>query len=237
MFCQNMFEIAIELAAHDPSYDDLVFKFAEHFLWIGAALNKVGDDGMWDEEDGFYYDVLRLPDGRAARLKVRSLVGLLPLCATTVIEPCAARARAAGRQVARRRASATFPSCLAASTRLGPEHMNADGRTISALVDADRLRRILSRMLDEQEFLSPYGIRSVSKCHEQHPYVVHVGGKEYRVAYQPAESDTAMFGGNSNWRGPVWIPMNVLLIRALLPVPRATTATRSAWNVRPAPAR
>ena len=117
MFCQNMLEIAIELAAHDPSYDDLVYKFAEHFLWIGAALNKVGDDGMWDEEDGFYYDVLRLPDGSAARLKVRSLVGLLPLCATTVIEPWQRERVPQVVRVARRCASATFQSSLAASTR------------------------------------------------------------------------------------------------------------------------
>ena len=214
MFCQNMFEIAIELAAHDPSYDDLVFKFAEHFLWIGAALNKVGHDGMWDEEDGFYYDVLRLPDGSAARLKVRSLVGLLPLCATTVIEP-AQRERVPRVVKSLQSRFNHIPELLGGIHPMGPEHINAAGRTISALVDADRLRRILSRLLDEQEFLSPHGIRSLSKFHEQHPYVVHVGGKEYQVAYPPAESDTAMFGGNSNWRGPVWIPMNVLLIRAL----------------------
>ncbi len=215
MFCQNMCEIAIELAAHDPSYDDLVFKFAEHFLWIGTALNKVGDDGMWDEEDGFYYDVLRLPDGTATRLKVRSLVGLLPLCATTVIDP-AQRERVphiASSLISRFN---HIPELVQGVHPLGPEHTNAAGRTMAALVDAGRLRRILSRVLDEQEFLSPHGIRSMSKCHEQHPYVLHVGGKEYRVAYTPAESDTAMFGGNSNWRGPVWIPMNVLLIRALL---------------------
>jgi hypothetical protein len=215
MFCQNMLEIAIELAAHDPSYDDLVFKFAEHFLWIGAALNKVGDDGMWDEADGFYYDVLRLPDGSAARLKVRSLVGLLPLCATTVID------RAQRERVPRVIQSLQtrfnhIPELLHGVHPLGPEHTNQAGRAISALVGPQRLRRILSRVLDEQEFLSPHGIRSMSKFHQQHPYVLHAGGKEYRVGYQPAESDTAMFGGNSNWRGPVWMPMNVLLIRALL---------------------
>jgi len=215
MFCQNMFEIAIELAAHDPSYDDLVFKFAEHFLWIAAALNKVGDDGMWDEEDGFYYDVLRLPDGSASRLKVRSLVGLLPLCATTVIDPVQ-RERIPGVVESLHSRFRHIPELLRGVHPLGPAHENAAGRTISALVSADRLRRILSRVLDEQEFLSPHGIRSMSKWHQANPYVLHVGGKEYRVAYTPAESDTAMFGGNSNWRGPVWIPMNVLLIRALL---------------------
>jgi len=215
MFCQNMCEIAIELAAHDSSYDDLVYKFAEHFLWIATALNKVGDDGMWDEEDGFYYDVLRLPDGTASRLKVRSLVGLLPLCATTAIE---ARQRQRVPHIVASLQSRFnhIPELLHGVHPLGPGHTNNGGRTISALVDAGRLRRILSRVLDEKEFLSPYGIRSMSKFHEQNPYVLHAGGKEYRVGYQPAESDTAMFGGNSNWRGPVWVPMNVLLIRALL---------------------
>ena len=214
MYCQNMFEIAIELAARDASYDDLVYKFAEHFLWIGIAMNKVGDDGMWDEKDGFYYDVLRLPDGSAARLKVRSLVGLLPLCATTVIEPWQReRVPQVGKSIEMR--FRHIPELLGGIHPTGPEHMNSVGRTIAALVDVDRLRRILSRMLDEQEFLSPYGIRSVSRWHEQHPYVVRVGEKEYEVSYQPAESDSGMFGGNSNWRGPVWFPMNVLLIRAL----------------------
>jgi len=215
MYCQNMFEIAIELAAHDPSYDDLAHKFAEHFLWIAAAMNKVGHDGMWDEADGFYYDVLRLPDGSAARLKVRSLVGLLPLCATTVIEP---RLRAYLPQVGEwlQKRFSHIPELLGGIHPIGPEHAGCGGRTIAALVDSNRLRRILSRMLDEREFFGPYGIRSVSRSHEQDPYVVRVGGKEYRVSYLPAESDSGMFGGNSNWRGPVWFPMNVLLIRSLV---------------------
>ena len=154
LFCQNMFEIAIELAAHDPSYDDLVFKFAEHFLWIAAALNKVGHDGMWDEEDGFYYDVLRLPDGSATRLKVRSLVGLLPLCATTVIEP-SQRERVPRVITSLQSRFGHIPELLGGVHPAGPAHRNAAGRSISALVDAGRLRRILSRVLDEQEFLSP----------------------------------------------------------------------------------
>ncbi len=219
MYCQNMFEIAIELAAHDASYNDLVFKFAEHFLWIGVAMNKVGQDGMWDEEDGFYYDVLRLPDGTAQRLKVRSLVGLLPLCATTVIEPWQ-RERVPDVVAALRRRLGHIPELVDGVHPAGAEHMNPVGRTIAALVDPGRLRRILARMLDEEEFLGPYGIRSVSKWHEQHPYVVQAGGKEYRVSYQPAESDSAMFGGNSNWRGPVWFPVNILLIRSAVSVPR-----------------
>jgi Mannosylglycerate hydrolase MGH1-like glycoside hydrolase domain len=214
MFCQNMLEIAVELTAHDESYDQLAYKFAEHFLWIGAAMNTVGHDGMWDEEDGFYYDVLRLPDGSAARLKVRSLVGLLPLCATTVIEPSQ---RAGVPRVVKqiRMRLGHIPELLGGVHPTGPDHMNAEGRTIAAVVDGHRLRRILSRMLDEEEFLSPYGIRSVSRWHEQHPYVMAVDGKEYQVSYQPAESQSGMFGGNSNWRGPVWVPINTLLIRAL----------------------
>ena len=171
---------------------------------------------MWDEEDGFYYDVLRLPDGSATRLKVRSMVGLLPLCAATIVEQWQrervpkltatdARALAAHAGTSRihpcNRAGASWCWRSAASLRL---------------VNEDRLRRILSRMLDENEFLSPYGIRSLSRYHAEHPYVFTVEGQEYRVDYLPAESDTGMFGGNSNWRGPIWMPVNVLLIRALL---------------------
>ena len=215
MFCQNMLEMAVEIAAHDPSYDDLAYKFAEHFLWIGAALNKVGHDGMWDDEDGFYYDVLQLPDGRAQRLKVRSLVGLLPLCATMVIEPWQ-RERVPSLSRSLKMRFAHIPALIHGVHPTGTAHMNADGRTMAAVVEPGRLRRILSRMLDEGEFLSPHGIRSVSKWHEQHPYVFRAGGKNYEVGYRPAESDTAMFGGNSNWRGPVWFPINILLIRALL---------------------
>ena len=214
LFCQNMFEIAIELAVHDTSYEDLVCKFAEHFLWIGAAMNRLGHDGMWDEADGFYYDVLRLPDGGAARLKVRSLVGLLPLCATMVIEPWQ-RERIPGTVKALEMRLRQIPELVEGVHPLGPEHMNPAGRTVAALVDRDRLRRILSRMLDEQEFLGPFGIRSMSRWHQQHPYALKVGGTNYEVSYLPAESDSGMFGGNSNWRGPVWFPVNILLIRAL----------------------
>ena len=215
MFCQNMLEIAAELAAHDPSYDDLAYKFAEHFLWISAALNKPGHDGMWDEEDGFYYDVLQLPDGRAERLKVRSLVGLLPLCATTVIEP-RQRERVPGLRRALELRFRQMPELRAGIHPGGADNTNVEQRSIAAVVNPTRLRRILSRMLDEGEFLGPYGIRSISKWHELHPYVFRTGGKDYQVAYQPAESDSGMFGGNSNWRGPVWFPMNILLVRALV---------------------
>jgi hypothetical protein len=170
---------------------------------------------MWDEEDGFYYDVLRLPDGSAQRLKVRSMVGLLPLCATTVIEqwqrdnvPEVMEALTARMQ--------RMPELLQTMHATGPAHAGVAGRGILALVNQERLRRILTRMLDEREFLSPYGIRSLSRYHEEHPFVFKVGSQEYSVRYLPAESDSGMFGGNSNWRGPIWMPVNALIIRALL---------------------
>jgi hypothetical protein len=215
LFCQNMLEISVELAAHDSHYEDMAIKFAEHFLWIAQAMNQVGPDGMWDEEDGFYYDVLRLPDGSATRLKVRSMVGLLPLCATSVIEPWqrerVPRVMETLRERLRRR-----PELLRSIHPTGPGHLGYGGRGIAALVNPERLRRILTRMLDENEFLSPYGIRALSRYHAEHPYIFNVSGQEYRVNYLPAESDTGMFGGNSNWRGPIWMPVNTLLIRALL---------------------
>ncbi len=215
LFSQNMLELASEIAAEDPSYEDMVVKFVEHFHYIAAAMNRPGPDGMWDEEDGFYYDLLRLPDGSATRLKVRSMVGLLPLCATTVTEKATrARLPRAMAQIAERRRR--MPELLDSIHPTGPGYFGVAERGILALVNPERLRRILTKMLDEEEFLSPYGIRSLSKFHEKHPYVFHVEGKEYRVDYLPAESDTGMFGGNSNWRGPVWMPVNALIIRALL---------------------
>jgi hypothetical protein len=215
MFCQNMLEIAVELAAHDSFFEDMAIKFANHFLWIAHAMNQVGPDGMWDEEDGFYYDVLRLPDGSATRLKVRSMVGLLPLCATTVIEP-EQRERVPRVMQALQERLRHMPGLLETIHATGPGHYGYGERGIAALVNPERLRRILTRMLDENEFLSPYGIRALSRYHADHPYIFNIGGQEYRVNYLPAESDTGMFGGNSNWRGPVWMPVNALLIRSLL---------------------
>jgi hypothetical protein len=215
LFSQNMFEIAIELTAHDPIYEDMTLKFAEHFIWIARAMNQTGPEGMWDEEDGFYYDVLRLPDGSARRLKVRSMVGLLPLCATTVIEPWQ-RERVPRVQKTLRERYERMPELRDSIHPTGEGHLGYARRGIAALVNPDRLRRILTRMLDEKEFLSPFGIRALSRFHEEHPYIVNVEGQDYRVNYLPAESDTGMFGGNSNWRGPIWMPVNALLIRALL---------------------
>ena len=215
LFSQNMLELAFELTAHDPTYEPMIIKFAEHFFYIARGMNRPGQDGMWDEEDGFYYDLLRLPDGSATRLKVRSMVGLLPLCATTVIEKWQ-RERVPLAMAGTIERLRRIPELRESMHPSGPGHFGVGERGIIALLKPERLRRILTKMLDENEFLSPYGIRSLSKFHQQHPFVFNVGGQEYRVDYLPAESNTGMFGGNSNWRGPIWMPVNALLIRALL---------------------
>jgi hypothetical protein len=178
-------------------------------------MNRTGPDGMWDEEDGFYYDVLRLPDGTAQRLKVRSMVGLLPLCAATVVEPWQ-RERVPRVLEAWAERLKRMPELTQSVHATGEGHMGHGGRGILALVNESRLRRVLSRMLDESEFLSPHGLRALSRHHQDHPYVFRAGGEDYRVGYLPAESDSGMFGGNSNWRGPIWMPVNALVIRALL---------------------
>jgi hypothetical protein len=214
LFSQNMMELALELTAHDSAYEDMVSKFVEHFAYIATSMNQAGEYGMWDEEDGFYYDLLRLPNGSSTRLKVRSMVGLLPLCATTVVEKWQ-RDRvpeATARMWERLR---RLPEVLQSMHVTGPGNYGVAERGIVALVNEDRLRRILTKMLDENEFLSPYGIRSLSRFHEHHPYTMNVQGQEFRVDYLPAESNTGMFGGNSNWRGPVWMPVNIMIIRAL----------------------
>lgn len=214
LFCQNMLEIASELAMTDADYGDMALKFCEHYLWIASAMTHLGQDtGMWDEEDGFFYDVLRLPNGQAQRLKVRSMVGLLPLCATTVFD---------GALIAKEPELAErLQAFLAARPELcaaihDPQKVGVAGRRLGSILDETKLRRVLAKMLDENEFLSPYGLRSLSRYHADHPYVMNVGGQEYRVSYLPAESDTGMFGGNSNWRGPIWMPVNALVVRALL---------------------
>ena len=214
LFCQNMLEIAAELALTDPEYVEMSLKFTEHFLWIASSMGHMGGDtGMWDEEDGFFYDVLRLPDGSSQRLKVRSMVGLLPLCAATTFEGEAMKKY----PELSHRLSWFLESRPELRTQIhDPLKRGYDGRLLASILDESKLRRVLAKMLDENEFLSEYGIRSLSRYHAEHPYIIQAGGQEYRVAYLPAESDSGMFGGNSNWRGPIWMPVNALIVRALL---------------------
>jgi hypothetical protein len=213
LYCQNMLQIALELAVDDATYVEQAQTYVEHFAWIAAAVNHPGRASMWDEDDGFFYDLLRLPDGGSTRLKVRSMVGLLPLAAATVFDTTVS-ARHPEIIDETNRFLAAHPSVRAAL----PEGRFAGrpGTHLLALFDETRLRRILARLLDENEFLSPYGIRSLSRFHERNPFEFDVGADRYRVAYTPAESDSGMFGGNSNWRGPIWFPVNALMIRALL---------------------
>ena len=214
LFCENMLQIAATLSLTDPDYADMALKFVEHFLWIASSMGNVGGStGMWDEEDGFYYDVLRLPNGQAQRLKVRSMVGLLPLCAATTFDG-AALAKYPEARVRMMNFMEARPEVIASIH--DPNKPGVAGRRLASILDETKLRRVLAKMLDENEFLSPFGLRSLSAYHARHPYVFNAGGQEYRVAYLPAESDTGMFGGNSNWRGPIWMPVNGLVIRALL---------------------
>jgi hypothetical protein len=214
LFSQNMLEIATTLVMERPAYVPMCTKFTEHFLWIASSMVRTGGDiGMWDEQDGFFYDVLKLPDGRAQRLKVRSMVGLLPLCAATVFEGSVAQKHPAIRQ--------HFERFLGARPELtehihDPRKLGKGDRRLASILNEARLRRVLAIMLDEGEFLGPHGIRSISRRHAEHPFVLHVAGQEYRVSYLPGESDSGMFGGNSNWRGPVWMPVNALIVRTLL---------------------
>ena len=215
-YCQNMLEIALMLTEYDPMYEEIAYKFAEHFVWISYAMDRIGEnqDEMWDEADGFFYDLLRLPDGQAMRLKVRSLVGLLPLCASTVFD-----ADAASRYPRLMEMIELFkkrhPKVVSHVAPTGEGFVGYQGRRLLSILNKQKLERVLGYMLDENEFLGPHGIRSVSRYHLDHPFVFHVGGEEYKVQYLPGESNTGMFGGNSNWRGPVWMPVNGLLIRAL----------------------
>jgi hypothetical protein len=214
LYCQNMLQIGLDLAEHDPVYIEQAQTFFEHFAWIMVAVNEPAAGAtMWDEQDGFFYDLLRLPDGTSARLKVRSMVGLLPLAAATVFGP---------------ELTTRFPQLLTDANDFVARHPSVSamitpgqyrgkrGHHLLSFLDEPRLRRVLEHMLDENEFLSPYGIRSLSRHHADHPFRMDIGGQQYQVAYLPAESDTGMFGGNSNWRGPIWFPLNALMIRALL---------------------
>jgi hypothetical protein len=217
MYALNMLAIAMELANHDPAYEDVASKFWEHFLNIAHAMSGGrlhGGEGhdLWDEEDGFFYDVLHLPDDSRKPLKIRSLVGLIPLLAVQTLESDVLKRHDGFRRrldwfIQHRPDLTGDVACMRTAG-----HRE---RRLLSIVDGDRLRRVLNVMLDEQEFLSPYGIRAISQIHRNHPYVLRINGTEYRVDYEPAESTSGLFGGNSNWRGPIWFPINFLLVEAL----------------------
>src|SRR5436189_97807 len=214
MYCLNMLAIALELAKEDPAYEDVASKFFEHFIYIARAMNDFGLGGqsLWDDADGFFYDVLKLPNGEEHFLKIRSMVGLIPLFAVETLEP-------------------EIVDCLPGFKRRMqwfidnhpdvPEHIEMTQRSargvrrLLSLVNRKQLKRVLGRMLDETEFLSPYGVRALSRFHKDHPYEVNVNGNVNRVDYEPGESTTGLFGGNSNWRGPIWFPVNYLLVESL----------------------
>jgi len=213
-FSQQMLRISVELALHNPAYEEYVEKFFVHTMHIAGAMDRVGErhDDMWDEEDGFFYDVLQLPDGNAVRLKVRSMVGLLPLAAVAIfdediLERLPNFRRRAKEFVAR------HPE-LVANIHM-PSTPGVAGRRMISTVNEEKLRRILTRMLDENEFFGPHGIRALSRYHLEHPFVFRHDGQEFSVSYLPGDSDSGMFGGNSNWRGPVWMPVNMMLYAAL----------------------
>jgi hypothetical protein len=214
MYCLNMLAIALELARHNPIYEDTASKFWEHFLYIANAINHLGDDSdrLWNEEDGFYYDVLCLPDGDGFPMKVRSMVGLIPLFAIETLEPEILRSLPAFKRrlewfIDNRKDLVSNVACMRTPGK--------EERRMLSIVDRDQLGRVLKVMLDENEFLSPYGIRALSRRHLDDPYLLRVNGLEHSVRYEPAESSTGLFGGNSNWRGPIWFPVNFLIIESL----------------------
>ncbi len=214
MYCLNMLGMALELAKFNATYEDIASKFFEHFLRISAAMDGIrsADIALWDEADGFYYDAVHLPDGRRLPLKVRSIVGLSPLFAVATLEP-----GILDRFPNFKRRTEWFAQNRPDLTQniVCMETSGVGERRLLAIAAKGKLRHILQRMLDETEFLSPHGIRAISKFHAEHPYSLTIHGQEHRVDYEPAESTTSLFGGNSNWRGPVWFPMNYLIIESL----------------------
>jgi mannosylglycerate hydrolase MGH1-like protein len=214
MYTLNLLAIAMELAREDQSYEDVASKFWEHFVYIAAAMNHMGHDGieLWNQEDGFFYDVLHLPNGDHFPLRVRSMVGLIPLFAVETLEP-----ELIGRLHGFKRRMEWFIEHRPDLTR-NLACMKAPGegeRRLLSITNAERLRQVLRLMLDEREFLSPYGIRALSRFHLDHPFMLQANGSVHRLDYEPAESSTPLFGGNSNWRGPIWFPVNYLLIESL----------------------
>jgi hypothetical protein len=214
MYTLNMLAIAMELAREDATYEDVASKFWEHFLYIANAMNNIGQEGisLWNEEDGFYYDVLHLGNGDHFPLKVRSMVGLIPLFAVETLEPDTLErlpgfARRLEWFIQHRPDLTANVACMRTP--------GSGERRLLSIVDQSQLRRVLQVMLDEREFLSPYGIRAVSRVHHERPYSLSLGGTEHSVSYEPGESSTDLFGGNSNWRGPVWFPVNFLIVESL----------------------
>ncbi len=217
-YCQCMLQIALILTDYDNMYEEVAFRFLEHFFWITFAMDRMGTnhDEMWDSEDGFFYDLLHFPNGDVTRLKIRSMVGLLPLCASTVIENDDLMRHPKIVELVnlflKRHPEVVHKVAAAVDIKVG----GYMGRRLLTTANKPKLLRILRYMLDENEFFSPYGIRSLSKYHLEHPFMFYLHGQEYKVQYLPAESNTGMFGGNSNWRGPIWMPVNALIIRGLL---------------------
>jgi hypothetical protein len=209
MYCLDLLELCLVLAEHDRVYEDLATKFLEHFAYIGDALR---DQGLWDEDDGFFYDVLSYPDGTVRPLRVRSMVGLLPLCATTTLGE-----QTLGRLNDFAIRLAWFLENKSQYREVVGATLTRDGHTgrLLSIVGVDRLERILARMLAEDEFLSPHGLRSLSRVHLAQPFSIELAGEVHTVDYEPAESTSPLFGGNSNWRGPVWFPVNVRVIEAV----------------------
>jgi hypothetical protein len=213
-YCLNMLAMALELASEDSAYEDVASKFWEHFTQIAYAMNNRGDDGvsLWDDQDGFFYDVLHVPNQGELPMKTRSMVGLIPLYAVDTLEPDLLKRlpnfkRRLDWFIANRPAYTQDQACMF-TPGMGE-------RRLLSIMDGDKLRRVLRYMLDENEFLSPYGIRAVSRYHKDHPYMLRIGGDEHRLDYEPGESGTGLFGGNSNWRGPIWFPVNFLILESL----------------------
>jgi hypothetical protein len=213
-YCLVMLQIGLELAKDNKIYQDIATKFFEHFLRVANAMTDCGGQNysLWDEPDGFFYDALHTSDNRIIPLKVRSLVGLLPLLAVSVLEPeILSKMKTFNRRLHWFVDNRPHLTGNMASVDLP----GVGERRLLAILTRERLVRVLQRMIDEDEFLSPYGIRSLSKHHQKHPYSFQIGGQEYSVEYQPAESSSGLFGGNSNWRGPIWFPTNFLVIESL----------------------
>lgn len=240
MYSLNMLVIALELAKDNSAYEDIASKFFEHFLRIADAMNRIGDTqtALWDEDDGFYYDMLRFPDGNQVSLKVRSLVGLIPLLAVETLEPETLEQFPGFKRrtewFIQNRHDLTKNIACMKTEGVGARRLLAICyKPPGASEQQNKLRRVLQTMLDETEFLGSHGIRSVSKVHSSNPYIFQADGQEYRVDYEAAESSTGLFGGNSNWRGPVWLQINYLIIESLFEVsllPRGRLQSRvSNW--------